>query len=83
MAKRGRPPGAKNVERSVAWSTPSRCKVCGSTERDPYTKRTVQAYGGKTPEGLPYTHIVRRWTRCTGCGQHRVDMSFENLPPMA
>jgi DNA-directed RNA polymerase subunit N (RpoN/RPB10) len=58
---------------------PSRCRSCGSTERDPYYKTRVICNPGTDPNnGEPYTHLVLRYTRCRSCGQTRPDRSFEN-----
>jgi len=56
----------------------SKCPKCGSTRRRRLRQTTVQEHGGITPEGLPYTHIVRRWVECAECGQVRVDYIPEN-----
>jgi len=58
--------------------TISRCAVCGSTERDSYSNVCEQPYPGLDEKGQPYTHIVRRRTACSKCGQARIDRSFEN-----
>jgi len=76
--KPGRPAGSQNVTRDQAEAKPSRCKACDSTEREAYTKTDVQEFGGQDPNGRPFTHIVRRWTRCAACGQARIDLSYEN-----
>ena len=59
---------------------PSRCTRpgCGSTERERYYSTQIQPFAGEDAMGRPFTHIVRRWTRCKACGQPRVDRSFEN-----
>jgi len=59
----------------------SRCRNCGSTERERYFRTTTQGYAGTDAQGRPFTHIVRRWTRCKQCRQVRVDRCFENRPP--
>ena len=76
---RGRPAGAKTQPAAIVAAEATRCPRCGSTDRDPYRRKNEQAYPG-VHDGKPYTHIVRRWTRCAtpGCGQHRIDKSFEN-----
>lgn len=80
-AKKGRPKGAANHAREHATAEPSRCPKCGSTNRGPYTQKQVQEWGGVHPiTGQPVTHIIRRWTSCTDCGQHRIDRSYENKP---
>jgi len=76
--KRGRPKGKTNNEQAVAVGVLTRCPSCGSTERERYTKSTEQAYEGVTREGQRYTHIVRKWTICSSCLQHRIDRLYEN-----
>lgn len=56
----------------------SRCRACGSTDRDQYFATRVLAIDGMTSDGELYTHVVWRRTRCQGCGQYRIDKSFEN-----
>jgi len=78
--KPGRPKGAKTKPRDVVTATPTRCKVCGSTERGPITQTKRTPHSGWTPGGEPYTEIVRRWTSCATCGQVRIDRSYEYQP---
>lgn len=75
---KGRPAGSPNVS-TTADVHPSRCPQCGSTERGPYLSSTEQPYPG-IHDGAPYTHIVRRRVQCQGCGQMRIDRTFENRP---
>jgi hypothetical protein len=56
----------------------TRCPTCGSTERSGYHNVMEQQYGGVDLKGRPYTHIVRRRTVCGGCGQARIDRTYEN-----
>jgi len=56
----------------------TRCPACGSSSRTAYFAVTAQEHGGISPDGKPYTHIVRRRTVCRNCGQHRVDRCYEN-----
>ena len=81
MAKRkkrpGRPAGTPAERRPVVEARPSRCPNCGSTERERYTRTTWQPIAGQTSDGEPFTHIACRWTRCSQCGQARVDRAFE------
>ena len=58
---------------------PSRCKRCGSTRRGDYYGKTEQAFRGEH-NGQPFTHIVRRRTKCLDCGQVRIDRAYENRP---
>ncbi len=70
--------GTPNAEYTTAEAPASRCAKCGSTNREHYDRRTVQTYAGIDPAGRPYTRIIRRWTKCTDCGQHRIDRTYEN-----
>lgn len=76
-AAKGRPKDSKNIT-TIAIAEPSRCPVCESTERAPYTNTTELDYAGMTSDGLPYTHVVWRSTHCLNCGQHRRDKALEN-----
>lgn len=67
--KPGRPTGSKTKERDEAEAPASKCRACGSTDRAPYSKKDVQHYDGQ--------QIIRRWTHCLECGQHRVDITRE------
>ena len=78
--KRGRPKGAKTVQRDVVTVEPTRCRVCGSTDRDPYRATRRLPHSGFTPAGELYTTVVWRHTKCRHCGQARVDQTFENRP---
>jgi hypothetical protein len=62
----------------AVFVVPGLCPTCGSTDRTPYRGCNVQEFGGTTPDGQPFTHIVRKYTTCTACGQVRVDMIHEN-----
>lgn len=72
----GRPPGSK-TQKLVVDCTPGRCKKCSSTEREGYSDVKEMPYRGER-NGLPYTHIVWRRTRCKSCGQGRIDQCLEN-----
>jgi hypothetical protein len=78
-AKRGRPRGSKTVERDVIPVIPSACKRCGSTQRTPYDKVIERVMTG-TIADKAYTHIVWRRTKCTSCGQARIERHYENRP---
>ena len=56
---------------------PSRCRVCGSTERSPYSNVRRLDHAGLTPDGRPYKQVVWRRTTCLKCGQARDDKTFE------
>jgi hypothetical protein len=73
----GRPLGAKNIDAGQIVEM-SRCikENCRSTERTPYRTTAVQKYEGMR-NGEPFTHIVRRRTRCLACDQTRIDTSYE------
>jgi hypothetical protein len=74
--------GAKNAPKIVNTVDPSRCRVCQSTRREDYEKKTVQDLSGER-DGQPYNRIVYRPTRCLDCGQSRVDRTFEFEPSPA
>lgn len=57
--------------------TPSRCPICGSTERSPYHGTIEREIAGTLVDGRSYTHVVWRRTTCV-CGQQRIDRSYEN-----
>lgn len=76
--------GSKSVQqRDVVTVEPSRCKKCNSTRRAEYKTKQVHNQGGIGPDGLPYTRIVRRLTKCLNCGQARTDRTYEYDPPAA
>jgi hypothetical protein len=78
--KKGRPKGSRNHQVDHAAVELSRCPKCGSTEREAYARKHVQRIAGTDAEGRPSPAIVRRRTRCLGCGQHRIDRSYEHQP---
>ena len=85
--KPGRPPGStsKKTAAETVEAPKSRCRACGSTEREAYTTKHIQTYAGVIPEGYPdagqpFTAIMRRRTLCADCGQHRIDRTYENRP---
>lgn len=73
----GRPVGSK-TQKVIAEAHVSRCAKCGSTDRTAYSNTKVYPFPGTDREGHPYTHVVRRTTRCKACGQARIDRSVEN-----
>jgi len=75
----GRPKGSKGGTIDTITVEPSRCRRCGSTRRGDYYGKTEQAFRGKH-NGQPFTHIVRRRTKCLDCGQTRIDRAYENRP---
>ena len=79
MSKKiGRPVGAKEIDREINDVELSRCPKCGSTDRAPYSAKTVVNFDGISPSGQPYASIVLRYTQCLNenCRQHRVDRFF-------
>jgi ribosomal protein S27AE len=56
----------------------SSCTKCGSTEHTGYhnTRNPLMAKG-ITPDGRKYNCVIYRRTRCSNCGQSRIDKSFE------
>lgn len=76
----GRPQESGNRQYLGVVFGPSRCPRCKSTERTPYFARLPDQIHEGYHDGEPYTHIVRRRTRCLGCGQFRIDISYENRP---
>ena len=77
--KPGRPKGSQTAKRDHVLGELTRCRACGSTDREPYSQTHVTAYSAIHPQtGKPYTHIVRRWTACSACGQARIDYYYEN-----
>ena len=75
-ARPGRPKGSGNVETDCVHVEASRCKQCGSTEREGYSRRLVREIAGER-DGVPYDRVVWRWTKCRACGQARVDITCE------
>ena len=65
----------------IVQATATRCFACQSTDRYGYYNVSAQEFGGVAPDGHPYTHIVRKWTRCRNCGQTRIDRVYENRAP--
>lgn len=73
----GRPEGSPNVKPDQSEVTLSRCK-CGSTDRERYFGTPFElAYRGEK-NGKPYTHVVKKRTKCKACGQQRLDIIYEN-----
>jgi len=75
----GRPKGSKGGNVDTVTVEPSRCPRCGSTRRSDYYGKTEQTFRGEHG-GRPFTHIVRRRTKCLDCGQTRIDRAYENRP---
>lgn len=79
MAKRGRPPGAKNHSRTHLVAEPVRCPRCGST--DAVQRRLLSRnFNPGERDGVPHTHIARWAFKCRACGSHLCATAFEYLP---
>ena len=76
--KRGRPVGSKTAERDQQVVIESRCRRCGSTDREPYTNPRSVPGGGVAPDGKSYTEVILSPTRCLQCGQSRTDRRYRN-----
>lgn len=76
--KPGRPENSPNVERDHGEVKLSRCKKCDSTDREKYFGTPLEYPIGGVHDGLPYTHVVRKRTKCANCGQQRMDAFYEN-----
>jgi hypothetical protein len=75
----GRPAGSPNIEYKRAAATPPHCPTCLSTDREPYGRiLTTIKCGGISPDGWPYTHVVKRATQCRACGQYYTVSTYEN-----
>ena len=79
--KSGRPEGAKTAERLTVDTVRTRCPSCGSTEREEYKDSPTYIQGdGTAPDGMPYSGVYLRKTKCLTCGQHRNDREYEYVP---
>lgn len=70
---KGRPPGAKNIERPVTTAAVPRCPNhgCLSTRQEPGAKRPIKESNREgVKDGEPYNKIVWYRTICADCGQH-------------
>lgn len=77
MAKKaGRPTGSKTQDIPRVEVAPSRCPNCGSAEREDYSGTQTLDYSGER-DGVPFTRVVSRRTKCLSCGQARFDKSYE------
>ena len=78
---KAKPPGQPAATRATAGdiiqppTPPTLCPGCGSTGRGRYTT-TRTAGCSIIYKGRPAAKVVRRWCKCTGCGQARVDRQF-------
>lgn len=65
------------VQKTDAPAT--RCPQCQSENRERYENVTRQEFSGRDGAGREFRAIIRRWTRCSDCGQTRIDRSFEYI----
>lgn len=77
---KGRPTGAKTVDRDLVDTVATRCRVCNSTERTDYHQVTRIEGSGQAPDGKPYSAVSLRPTQCLNCGQYRTDREYEYVP---
>lgn len=75
--RRGRPKGTPNRNPHTVAAEAVRCRQCGSTDREPYYRTHSTPAAGLDPAGRPYDRLVRRWTSCSACGQHRIERTYE------
>jgi hypothetical protein len=76
---KGRPKGSTNRTYPRVQAEPPRCPACRSTDRDQFERIIANiAIGGTTPQGYPYTNVVKRKTRCRACGQYYAVTTYEN-----
>ena len=80
---KGRPTGAKTMDRGVVTTIRTRCVSCNSTERSRYAANNRLEGNGIAPDGKPYTAVNLRPTKCLTCGQHRTDREYEYVPVIA
>lgn len=72
--RKGRPAGAKTVERAPCVCLPPACPTCGSTRREPYKSHVSEFRFEGTAQGPDgtarrYNRVVWRPTKCLDCGQ--------------
>lgn len=80
VKKTGRPPGSTTEKKQESVGILTRCKKCQSTERTKYEKPRTSQICGFDGDGKPYNQVTWRNTRCTNCGQARIDKAFEYVP---
>jgi len=73
----GRPKGSKNKKRDVVVADLTHCASCGSTDREAYHGISELDHNGIDPQGNPYNRVTWKRTKCSACGQNRVDQFFE------
>ena len=78
---RGRPKGAKNIERPIAIAIPAACPQaqggCGSTDAEILRIATVIDHAGILPNGQEYDRITVKRVRCRACGVHYLIRLYE------
>lgn len=74
----GRPVGSKNRDYQESVALPSVCKQCNSTERETLGNPQEVESCGTRPDGTEYNTVINRRVRCTQCGQHRIEKTYEN-----
>lgn len=57
---------------------PSACPKCGSTKRTGYNAVKEREISGTTRDGRKYQRIQWKRTKCSDCGQNRVDVFYLN-----
>lgn len=75
----GRPKGAKTQSLPIQNIFLSQCPVCLSTDRSGYSSVKTREFSGTTPTGKPYNFVSKKRTHCRKCGQHRIDVTYENV----
>lgn len=78
---KGRPKGAKNIQRPVVVEIPAACPIerggCGSTRSEVLRIAAEDFFRGELPSGHRYTRILSRRVRCRDCGRHYIVRSYE------
>lgn len=79
-ANRGRPAGAKTIDRPDVHEIPSRCPRCECTRRASFTGPPINVEGPLThPEtGDWFQRKIGRRTQCASCGQFRMQWEYED-----
>lgn len=70
--KKKRPRGV-----SRTGPTATECRKCGSKSRTKYHQTRTLEINGILPSGQGYRAITWRRTECCGCGQSRIDKTYE------
>jgi len=64
------------ADKQVEVATVTHCRKCGSTNRAPYHNTVTHSIRGSHAD-REYDTILYRRTKCSDCGQVRVDKSHE------